>query len=355
MGNNNASQWYSCVPKSMWHPYPIQTNTSLEDQPQENQDKRIYENYSPVPENLLQAIVTDNAAELQQLVEANVDLNMPLNDKNETALILAVRLGHTNQVKKLIKQPSCDKNILNIKNCSALDVALIYTYNQRTELDPDVNHWEIIKALMSSSFEPICKDAMLYVIRTALKFGDTDFIYQLSDTAFRYCTSCKFHELLLLQFHRHQPVFEQTMDPIFESLSKFTIKLLCHCSGQELGMLVNSMAYYLESHWENKHRQLHLTKRLVLYATAAGWRWSSQHTDYIKIVGPHISNWCLATLRTVPSLLHICRSVYRQRIICNVNVSFQKLPVAIPKALKNYIRLKDVEQLYEKELETIIF
>lgn len=339
----------------MWHPDAIHTNTSVDDRPLENQENRIYENYSPVPENLLQAIITDNATDLQQLVEANVDLNMPLNDKNETALILAIRLGHKNQVKKLIKHPSCDKNILNIKNCSALDVALIYTYNRRMEQEPDVDHWEIMKTLMSSSFEPICKDAMLYVIRTALKFGDTGFIYQLSDTAFQFCTSCKFHELLLLQFHRHQPVFEQPMDPIFESLSRFTIKLLCQCSGQELGMLVNSMAYYLESHWDIKHRQLDLTKRLVLYATAAGWRWSSQHTDYIKIVGPHISNWCMATLRRVPSLLHVSRSVYRRRIVCNVNVSFQKLPVAVPNALKEYIRLKDVEHLYEKELETIVF
>ncbi|XP_029655704.1 uncharacterized protein LOC115229500 [Octopus sinensis] len=352
---NNTSQWYSCVPKH------VLTSCTLPKEPPWQEQQSLNNNHKQLipsnqaTDNLLQAIVQDDCSELQQLMDTNIDLNIPLNDNNETALILAVRLGHTNQVKTLINQPSCDKNKLNIKNCSTFDIALIYAYNQCTEVEDNVNYWEIIKILMSTSFDPICKDAMLYVVRTALKYGNTDFINQLSEIAIKYCTSCKFHELLLLQLHRHQPVFEGPMDDIFTTLSKFTIKLLCECSGSELVPIVNSMKYYLESHWHDKQNKLHVSKKLALYATASGWHWSTQYIDYISRVDPYLSSWCVMTSKTVPSLHHLSRCAYRKTLTCSVSISFEKFPQAIPRVIQEYICLKDVELLCRKNLQSITF
>ena len=84
--------------------------------------------------------------------------------------------------------------------------------------------WEIVELLLNAGAEPSCPDAMLYVVRTALKLNDDIFISRLISTLIKCSTSVELHTLLLCKLHRNQPMYSGNSDEFFCQASDFTMK-----------------------------------------------------------------------------------------------------------------------------------
>lgn len=331
----------SCMPRVMRHGYDGQDMSRDEER---NGSERTLPSVLCAHEadELENVVINNDVDRLQYLVKQNIDVNVPLNERGETALILAVKVSHVDIVNILLTSSKCNKNCLNINNCSALDIAMITAFDNRLEPRHTVC-WDIIKSLLSSSSEPACKDAMMYVIRTALKYCDEDFIHKLINLAKEHSFSSKLHELLLQKLHRHQPIYIESLDPLLTNVSDFTTKLLKNANQTELPYIVNSMLYYLESYWSSKENKISVVKKLILYATGAGWLWLPQQLSFIERVNPNLAHWCAQQKCRPASLKHCTRNSLRQSFISIVSDGLVNL--VIPSILRDYILLEDVEVL----------
>ncbi|XP_052795352.1 uncharacterized protein LOC128228223 [Mya arenaria] len=293
-------------------------------------------------------ILSDDIEQLQKICdEKKIDINIQLNDKGETALILAVKLSKIEMVKTLLLTPNIDRNCLNVQYFSPLDVALVTAFDNRLEPRQTVC-WEIIECLLQVDAEPSSKDAMMYIIRTALKYCDEEFIYRLILLAKEFSNSTMLHEIMLQKLHRHQPVYIESLDPFFICISEFTIKLLKNANGSRLCDIVNSMIYYLDSYWHCRTNKMTTFQKLILYASAAGWDWTPQQMDYINRVCPYLlSRWCKIQKLYPISLSHLARKSFRLNTQSPVPESLLSLPYRVPDALKDYIMLKDVDEFLD--------
>lgn len=295
-------------------------------------------------------ILNDEADQLQKLCEEKkFDINMQLNEKGETALILAVKLSKIDMVKMLLLTTECDKNSLNAHNFSPLDVALVTAFDNRLEPRQTIC-WQIIECLLQVGAEPNSKDAMMYIIRTALKFCDEEFIYHLILLAKEFSKSTILHELILQKLHRYQPVYIESLDPFFMCASEYTIKLLKIANSVKLCDIVNSMIYYLDSYWHCRDNKVKTFERLILYASAAGWDWTETQMVYINRVCPFIlGTWCRNQRKYPMSLNHLARKSFRRNAQTFVSDSISGLPYRLPESIKDYIMLKDVDELLQEE------
>ena len=290
-------------------------------------------------------VLTDDLEELKKVcLEPKLDLNLQLNDKRETILMLAVKLSNLEMVKTLLVTPVCDKNYQNVQYFTPLDVALVTAFDNRLEPRQTIC-WNIIQCLLQVDAEPNSKNAMMYVIRTALKENDERFIYHLILLAEEFSFSTMLHELILQKLHRCQPVYMESLDPIFACAAGFTIKLLKNANGNNLWKVINSMTYYLDSYWHSSSDKILTFKRLIIYATGAGWQWSVPQLKYINRVCLTLVTWCKEQRSCPSSLCHLSRLAYRHNLQCQMSHSFEKLPHKVPDAIKDYIMLKDIDDI----------
>lgn len=296
-------------------------------------------------EKFQNAVVNNNVCVLKDLINSNhVDLNVPINSKDETALMMSVKLSHLDMVQALLNFPNCNNNCHNVYHFSVLDAALITLFDRR-DTDDCERCWEILVVLLRVKSEPLSKDAMTYVIRTALKQQDTDFIKRLIHTFTQVAKSTSLHLYLLEKLHRHQPIYPGDLDPILEQMTEFTISLLRSASLLALRQVVHSMVYYLESYWKCRGRKTQVFQRLVVYASGAGWNWTSQQIAFIEKVSPGLALWCCRSKTVPPSLSHTCRLSFRASLPCSVNQAIDSLPHGLPDLLKKYLLLHDLDNL----------
>ena len=296
--------------------------------------------------DLENSVLMDEVAQVQKICDENkIDINTELNEKGETALILAVKLSRLNIVKVLLLTPNINRTCVNVHNFSPLDVALVTAFDNRLEPRQTVC-WQIIECLLQVAAEPSSKDAMMYVIRTALKYCDEEFIYRLILLVKEFSNSTILHDYILEKLHRYQPVYIESLDPFFICCSEFTIKLLKNAYGVRLCDIVNSMIYYLDSYWHCSEKKIAIFRKLVLYASAAGWDWTPQQMVYIKRVCPYyLSTWCKNQKFYPMSLGHLARKSFRRNTQCLIPQSLQGLPYTVPAPIQHYIMLKDVDEL----------
>lgn len=309
-----------------------------------------YDEWLSESSELENVILSDDTEQLQKIcTEQKIDINIQLNDKCETALILAVKLSRIDMVKMLLVTQNVNKNCVNNHDFSPLDVALVTAFDNR--LEPRQTFcWEIIECLLQVGAEPNSKDAMMYIIRTALKYCDEEFIYRLILLAKEFSNSIILHELMLQKLHRHQPVYIESLDPFFICISEFTIKLLKNANGSRLCDIVNSMIYYLDSYWHCRTNKMTIFQKLILFASAAGWDWTPQQMDYISRVCPYLlSHWCKGQRMYPFSLSHLARKSFRRNSQCLVPDSLAALPFRVPASLRDYIMLRDIDGLLDCE------
>ena len=313
-----------------------------EDESQIEVDDFSLENDAAELENI---IISDDTEQLRELcVSQRIDINLHLNEKGETALILAVKLSHVEMVKSLLTTDSCEINSLNNHDFSALDVALITAFDNRLEPRQTIC-WEIIECLLQVGAEPSSRDAMMYVVRTALKYLDEAFLYRLILLAQEYSYSVMLHELLLQKLHRYQPVYMESLDPLLINVSAFTVKLLKSANAESLVHTVSSMVYYLESYWHSRPDKISTFSKLIIYATGAGWRWTPQQLQHLSRVCPSLGAWCKTRQSSAMSLCHIARCSFRWNVRCLINEGIPQLPYRIPDAIRDYLLLKDIDQI----------
>lgn len=336
MGNHNVKG------HSLWptHCMPNLTEPHLVEDPGE--DNSVQSSVALQLDNL---IINNDHEELEKFIRGTkVDVNVELNEKKETALTLAVKLSHKECVKVIVNCESCLKNCLNINNCSAFDMALITAFDNRLEPRHSIC-WEIIKLLMKANAEPMCKDAMMYIVRTAFKYQDDQFLHKLIAVALECSNSIMFHELLLQKLHRHQPIYVDSIDPILMDMSDFSIKLLKIAPPSELEFIINSMFYYMESYWQSRRNKFNTFYKLIVYTIAAGWVWRKSNVYHISRSCPHLAKWLIQQMKTPPSLAHLSRASFRRHVATPVPVAIDGFPYAIPESLKHYILIQDMDEL----------
>lgn len=294
------------------------------------------------PSEMENAISNNDAEEVGRLVSRGFDLNLPLTDTSDTALILAVKNRHFSIVEKLLTYSRCKKNCLNANNCSALDMALLTTFDAQNDPAYD-SCWKNIECLMKANAQPVCKDAMMHVIRTALKYCNEEFLYKLFQVSVDCSNSSKLHELLLQRLHRHQPIYAFSIDSLLKSVSAFSIKLLRNCKNSDREFVVNSLIYYLDSYWDSRLNKFEVVQKLILYATAAGWKWTDQQIGHIDHVNPAFGSWCKKQSCMSQSLCHISRVSFRRSVDSNMSAVVNA--VELPNSLKQYVLLKDIDEL----------
>lgn len=315
-----------------------------------SEEESAYEEWLSDSAELENAILNDDVDQLKKICdEKKVDINIQLNEKGETALILTVKLSKLEMVKLLLLTADCDKNCLNAHSFSPLDVALVTAFDNRLEPRQTIC-WQIIECLLQVGAEPNSKDAMMYIIRTALKFCDEEFIYRLILLAKEFSKSTVLHELMLQKLHRYQPVYIESLDPFFMCASDYTIKLLKIANGVKLCDIVNSMIYYLDSYWHCRTNKVTTFQKLILYASAAGWDWTETQMVYINRVCPFIlGTWCKNQRKYPNSLSQLARKSFRRNVQTFVPDGISGLPYRIPEGIKDYIMLKDVDELLQEE------
>lgn len=296
--------------------------------------------------DLENAVLMDDIKQVEKICdEKKINVNTQLNEKGETALILGVKLSRIDIVKVLLLTSGINRNSVNIHSFSPLDVALVTAFDNRLEPRQTVC-WQIIECLLQVGAEPSNKDAMMYVIRTALKYCDEEFIYRLILLVKEFSNSSVLHDYILEKLHRYQPVYIESLDPFFVCCSEFTIKLLKNANGIQLCDIVNSMIYYLDSYWHCTEQKIAIFQKLVLYASAAGWDWTPQQMTYINRVCPfNLAKWCKSQQLYPVSLCHLARKSYRRSTKCLIPESMKGLPYTVPAPIQHYIMLKDIDEL----------
>lgn len=204
--------------------------------------------------------------------------------------------------------------------------------------------WDILELLLEAGAESACPDAMLYVIRTALKLNDDQFIFHLIHTLTVCSRSLDTHALLLRKLHRHQPMYTGVnSDLFFEQASDFSVKLIkLYTNKESLQKIVECFPYYADSHWDVRERRNSLFVRLIIYLTVAGWQWTNQaDLQYMTLICTNLSKWCYQMLRTVPSLTHLCRVSLTSSPSARQYFS----PSRVPTILLSYLDYKDIDSL----------
>lgn len=202
---------------------------------------------------------------------------------------------------------------------------------------------QVVALLLEANAEPACKDAMMYVIRTALKFDDTHFISHLIDLVCVHSTSLCLHELLLQKLHRLQPMSTGSYDQFLESSAEFSIKLIRAANLQSLPTVMASLTYYLECHWDDLETRNRVIAKIVLYSTAAGWSWHNRSVAEMTRVHKLLAQWCRRRFSSVSSLSHLARKTIRHNLHGWLLTSAKQ--VALPNSLQDYILLKDVDEI----------
>lgn len=204
--------------------------------------------------------------------------------------------------------------------------------------------WDILQLLLEAGAEPSCPDAMLYVIRTALKLNDDQFIFRLIRTLTDCSKSLDLHTLLLCKLHRNQPMYSGlSSDTFFERASDFSVKLIkLHNSKEGLQQIVACFPYYADSRWDVRDRKSCLFIKLIIYLSVAGWKWTDQADLHcIARISSALAQWCYQQLRTVPSLTHACRIALTSSPLARQFI----IPSDVPQILLNYLNFADIDSL----------
>ena len=360
MGNEQSeihNKWLTCIPKILKdftiseESGPSDSCNMDSDGDSDCDDANVCSEQSRLIEN---AIINNNSEKLLHLLH-DTNPNVPLNEKKENALIIAIKLSHLEMVDILLSSGHCNKDFINIHSCSPLDIALITAFDNCFEPRHSIC-WQIVSRLLDYQAEPSCKDAMMYVIRTAFKYERDSFIHQLIRTLIEHASSLKIHELLLEMLHRHQPMLESSIDPFMKNVSSFSIKLIKIHNRNVLPIVISAFVYYLESHWNCKQTKAYVFRRLVVYATVAGWHWSSKEILHISKVGEDLAQWCRFWPSRPGSLCHLSRLVIRSNTHLPLMEMLKEL--TLPETIKDYILLKDVDNLFSKNdwrIESVLF
>ncbi|XP_005100749.1 uncharacterized protein LOC101848978 [Aplysia californica] len=290
----------------------------------------------------VEAAIINNQADVLENLLQQADVNMCLNNRRDSPLFLAVKLSRRAVVRTLLSSPGCDLGHQNINYYSPLDLALVMVYDNQKEPRQSAC-WDILELLLEAGAEPACPDAMLYVVRTALKLNDDQFILRLICTLIDCSTSLDMHTLLLVKLHRNQPLYSgSNSDEFLLRASDFTMKLIKAHHKDALSRIISCFPYYFDSHWESREGKESLFIKLVVYVTIFGWKWKDQaDLSYMARVSPDLAQWCYQLPRAVPSLTHACRlalssSPYSRQFI---------IPSRIPHILLNYLNFSDIDSL----------
>lgn len=289
------------------------------------------------------AIINNQVEQLEELL-LQTDINMCMNQRQDSPLLLAVKLSRCAVVEALLASPGCDLAHQNINYYSPLDLALVMAYDNQKEPRQKAC-WQILEMLLTAGAEPASPDAMLYVIRTAFKVCDDTFILRLVNSLVKYSSSLDIHTLLLIKLHRNQPLYSGDTDHLFIQAANFTMKLIkLPPSGRikDLPQIVACLPYFFDSYWESKELRENLFIKLIVFLTSVGWKWTNRSDlDYIANVSHCLSQWCRQQCRSVPSLLHICRLTLMQSPTSRKLVNPSKIPVM----LFNFLNFQDIEEL----------
>ncbi|XP_041371110.1 uncharacterized protein LOC121384683 [Gigantopelta aegis] len=358
MGNEQSevhNKWLTCIPKIIREFSISESNVSSNAYIMDSDTDSDSDDVCSEQSQLLETAVVDNDRE--KLLEALHDTNpnLPLNEKKENALIVAIKLSHLEMVNILLSTDHCNKDFINIHDCSALDIALITAFDNSIEPRHSVC-WQIVSLLFDHHAEPSCKDAMMYIIRTAFKFEHASFIHRLIQTLIEHASSYRIHETLLEKLHRHQPMLTNSIDPFLEHASAFSIKLIKLHNRNILPLVMSAFVYYIESHWDSKQIRARVFMQLVVYATVAGWHWSSKEVLHISKVCEDLAQWCRCWPSRPASLCHLSRVVIRSTTPLSMTDTLRGL--SLPETVKDYIMLKDVDNLFSKNdwrIESVLF
>ncbi|KAH9503200.1 hypothetical protein Btru_068463 [Bulinus truncatus] len=289
------------------------------------------------------AIVNNEPAILSQIL-LKADINACLNNRRDSPLFLAVKLSHGTIVRTLLASPGCDLDHQNINGYSPLDLSLVMVYDNQDEKRQN-EYWSILEMLLEAGAEPACQGAMLYVIRTALKLKDDEFILRLIKTVNSCSNSIKLHSLLIPKLHRNQPLYEgQLFNDFLEQASSFTIKLIkAHGSTESLKQIFECFTFYVDSHWYSRQRRDSLYTKLVVYLTAAGWKWSDHgYLDQMARISPGLSQWCETIVKKPLLLTRACRITLNScaygRQICKSS--------KIPTVIISFLNYSDIDSLF---------
>ncbi|ESO88367.1 hypothetical protein LOTGIDRAFT_165808 [Lottia gigantea] len=291
-----------------------------------------------------EAVITDDTTRLKEILKSTPNVSKALNKQRESALILAVKLTKYDIVKVLLESHFCDANKLNVNNFSPLDVALITTFDNRLEPRHSVC-WKIVSLLLEHGAKPSSRDAMMYVVRTAFKYIDDQFINQLIEIFLNGTLAPIAHELLLVKLHRSQPIYDGNTDHFLMKISWLALKIIKQTDMASLCDIINSFVYYVDSHWTSRDCQVRTLRNLVLYASATGRSWKKHEILLVNRVSESLANWCQNLQVHVPSLQHLCRVTIRQSAKRSVNDLTENL--SLPNSLKQYLLLCDVDKIIE--------
>jgi len=287
------------------------------------------------------AIINDQPLVLEKLL-LKVDVNMCMNSRQDSPMFLAVKLSHRDVVKTLLSSPSCDLNHQNTNLYTPLDLALVMVYDNQKEPRQSAC-WDILELLLKAGAEPACPDAMLYVIRTALKLNADPFIIRLVCTLSNCSNSVDLHALLLCKLQRNQPMYSGTnSDAFLIHASDFTMKLIEYHHKDNLSHIVSCFSFYFDAHWDSRKDKESLFIKLIVFVTVMGWRWTDPaDLSYIAQVSPSLAQWCQQLPRTMLSLTHSCRVTLSN---CAESRKFI-VNSETPYLLQQYLKFMDIKSL----------
>ncbi|KAI8777562.1 hypothetical protein BgiBS90_021765 [Biomphalaria glabrata] len=294
------------------------------------------------------AIVNNEPDSLAQAL-MKADINVCLNKRRDSPLFLAVKLSHVAIVKALLASPGCDLNHQNINGYSPLDLALVMVYDKQEDMHQSAC-WNILEMLLEAGAEPASQGAMLYVIRTALKLKDDEFILRLIHMVINHSNSLKLHTLLLLKLHRNQALYDgHLFNEFLELVSVFTIKLIkSHGGRDDLQQIFDCLPLYIDSHWHTRQRRDSLYMKLVVYLSAAGWKWTDLVClDHMARISPTLSQWCSSSITKPLLLTQACRVTLNSCPYRNQIMKYCK----IPSIILNFLNYSDIDSLFSVNSE----
>ena len=203
--------------------------------------------------------------------------------------------------------------------------------------------WAIVEMLLKGGAEPACPSAMLYLIRSALKLMDENFLGRLIHTLVMYCTSVHMHQLLLCKLHRNQPLYTgEKGDELLEQASDFTVKVIKrHSDKRSLVRVLACLPYFADSHWTSRERRRSVILKIAVYLSILGWVWADVYS--LAQISPSLARWCYRLPRSVPSLNHLCRlallSGPRGRHCLDT------ASPRLPKIMRNYLNFAEIDAI----------
>ncbi|XP_059171524.1 uncharacterized protein LOC131952732 [Physella acuta] len=290
------------------------------------------------PHQLEDAIRNNQASALSEIL-LKVDVNISLNVKHDSALILAVRASNESMVKTLLASPGCNLAYQNINLYSPLDIALVLVHHSQCE-----SNWNILHLLLEAGAEPSCPYAILSVILTALEKDQTEFLVRLIRTFVDFSSSIQLHGVLMAKLQRHQPYYTGNMfDPLLECASDFTIKLIkSKCDNESLKLIVSTLPVYLDFYLVTCQFKRNLLIKFIVYLSVVGWRWTDRfHLNLITNLSSGLAQWCQSLRHTPHSLKHMCRVA-----LLSSPTGRQYMAVShVPSLICRYLKYADIDSL----------